>query len=108
MLSSSVILQDIRHNKRHETLLQRGVHGDVTNSDAAESLGPISTSVEEQPSRELQGLHKSTVCLPTSDLTSKRKHEKPQMNKTLRCLRCTKLQMDHHYQLYQSLVSREV
>ena len=65
MLSSNVILQDISHSRRHKTLLQRGVHGDVTNSDAAESPGPTSTSVEKKPSRELQALRESTVCLPT-------------------------------------------
>jgi hypothetical protein len=65
MLSNSVTLQYISHSGRHETLLQRGVHDDVTNSDDAENPGPTSTSVEAQPSREPQGLRESTVCLPT-------------------------------------------
>ena len=65
MLSNSVTLQGFSHSRRHETLLQRGVHGDVTNSDDAECLGPTSTSVEAQLSRELQALRESTVCLPT-------------------------------------------
>jgi hypothetical protein len=58
-------LQDISHSRRYETLLQRGVHGDVTNPDDAESPRPTSTSVEEKPSRELQALRESTVCIPT-------------------------------------------
>jgi hypothetical protein len=42
MLSNSVTMQDISHSRRHETMLQHGAHGDVTNSDDAESPGPKS------------------------------------------------------------------